>query len=153
MSNREILLAKPLTYMNLSGNAVNYLCRKFSLSHQELTIIYDDIDLPMGTIRIRKSGSAGAHRGMHSVINSLSSKEISRIRIGIRPDFPIESLTDFVITPLKKELLARFNEGILLAVEAVEEILKAGLTSAMNKFNRKPLASPEERLSNHKEEK
>ncbi len=150
--DKEILLAKPLSYMNLSGRAVAYLASRFGLKSNDLCIIYDDIDLPLGTIRIRKSGSAGAHRGMQSVINAFNSDNLCRIRIGIRPDFAVDNLAAYVLSPLKKNLLPDFEHGVRLAAEAVEEILRSNINKAMNIFNKKPLASQNERLSNRKEE-
>lgn len=91
------LLAKPDTFMNLSGQAAQALLRYYRLEPSDLTVIFDDIDLPLGTIRVREKGSGGTHNGMKSVIQELGTQDVARIRLGIQPEHPITDLSAFVL--------------------------------------------------------
>lgn len=108
------LLAKPDTYMNLSGQAAKALLHYYRLENSDLTVIYDDIDIPLGTLRIRENGSAGTHNGMKSVVQELGSNDIARIRLGIKPEHPITDLSAFVLgrlsAPEMVELETVFEE-------------------------------------------
>ena len=144
LAGQEVILAKPQTMMNLSGLAVRDLLARFEIDLANLVVLYDEADLAAGVIRVLPSGSAGTHNGMKSVIGALESQEICRIRIGIRPDHPIENLKAFVLRPMKKGELEAAAEVIELASEAAETILSEGVTRAMNKFNRRnPPLEPE----------
>lgn len=144
LAGQEVILAKPQTMMNLSGLAVRDLLARFEIGLDNLIVLYDEADLAAGIIRVLPGGSAGTHNGMKSVIGVLESQDICRIRIGIRPDHPIENLKAFVLRPMKKGELEAAAEVIETAAEAVETILSEGVTRAMNKFNRRnPPAEPE----------
>ena len=144
LAGQEVILAKPQTMMNLSGLAVRDLLARFEIDLANLVVLYDEADLAAGVIRVLPSGSAGTHNGMKSVIGALESQEICRIRIGIRPDHPIENLKAFVLRPMKKGELEAAAEVIELASEAAETILSEGVTRAMNKFKRRnPPLEPE----------
>ena len=140
IGNEEVLLAKPETFMNLSGLAVQELLHEYELRPEtDLVVIYDELDLPMGTIRIRKQGSSAGHNGMKSIIGALGTQEFVRIRLGIAPETRI-------LKPLTKRQLKVVSEVLDLAAEAVNVILTEGPDAAMNRFNRKPDdgAEPEE---------
>jgi peptidyl-tRNA hydrolase, PTH1 family len=133
----QVVLAKPETFMNLSGLAVSELLEKLGLKPETgLVVIYDELDLPMGTIRIRERGSSAGHNGMKSIIGALGTQEFLRIRIGIAPEKKI-------LKPFRKSQLKQVDAALELAAEAVEMILKEGRAAAMNRFNRKP-EPPEE---------
>lgn len=138
IGNEEILLAKPETYMNLSGQSVLELVRKYEVNpQQDVLIIYDELDLALGMIRIRPRGSSAGHNGMQSIINALQSEEIARIRMGIAPDDPRKGGAKYVLTPFRKSQLVTVDETLDLAAQAVNVIVNESITVAMNKFNRK----------------
>lgn len=138
IGNEEILLAKPETYMNLSGMSVLELVRKYEVKPQEdVLVIYDELDLALGMIRIRPRGSSAGHNGMQSIINALQTEEIARIRIGIAPDDPRKGGAKYVLTPFKKSQLVTVDETLELTAKAVNVMLNEGITVAMNRFNRK----------------
>jgi peptidyl-tRNA hydrolase, PTH1 family len=130
------LLCKPMTYMNRSGKALLELSRDAELQPQEILVIYDDFALEFGMIRIRASGSSGGHNGMQSIIDHLGTIQFPRIRLGIQTD-EMESWVDFVLQNFKKKEMKIVSEMIDSCADAVELILKEGLTMAMNRYNRK----------------
>ena len=128
----QVLLAKPETYMNLSGMSVRELAEKYEIRPEtDLIVIYDELDLPLGTIRIRERGSSAGHNGMKSIIGALGTQEFLRIRLGVAPETKI-------LKPFRKALRKKVDEMIGAAAEAVEVVLKEGRAAAMNRFNRKP---------------
>jgi peptidyl-tRNA hydrolase, PTH1 family len=136
VGSQTVLLAKPETFMNLSGTAVRELVAKYEVRpEQDLIVIYDELDLPLGRIRIRLRGSSAGHNGMKSIIGELGSQEFPRIRLGIAP------LTK-ILKPFRKAQLEQVNAVLDIAAEAVKVILSEGLAAAMNRFNRK--AGPDE---------
>jgi PTH1 family peptidyl-tRNA hydrolase len=138
IGKEEILLAKPETYMNLSGLSVRELVDKYEVDPQkDLLVIYDELDLPLGTIRIRERGSSAGHNGMESVLGAMGTLEIPRIRLGVGPDHPVNDGARYVLTPVKKSLLVQFDDVLELAAEAVNVVLNEGIAAAMNRFNRK----------------
>jgi PTH1 family peptidyl-tRNA hydrolase len=138
IGNEEVLLAKPETYMNLSGMSVLELVRKYEIDpQQDLIVIYDELDLPLGSMRIRARGSSAGHNGMQSIIDALGSPEVARIRLGIAPDHPVKDGAGYVLSQFKKSQLARLDELLDLAAQAVNVILAEGIAVAMNRFNRK----------------
>jgi PTH1 family peptidyl-tRNA hydrolase len=135
IGSEEVLLAKPETYMNLSGSSVRELVAKYELKPEEdLIVIYDELDLPLGSIRIRQRGSSAGHNGMKSIIGALGTQEILRIRLGLAPERRI-------LKPFTKAQLKVVDEVLDRTVEAVKLILSEGPAVAMNRFNRK--AEPE----------
>lgn len=139
IEEQQVLLAKPETYMNLSGLSVRELVAKHELDPaRDLILIYDELDLPLGTIRIRQRGSSAGHNGMESVIAALGTQEFLRIRLGIGPDRKIRDSVKYVLTPFRKRELKKVDEVLENAAEAVKVILKEGPGAAMNRFNRKP---------------
>ena len=137
IGSEEVLLAKPETYMNLSGTSVREIVSKYELSAEtDLIVIYDELDLPLGSIRIRKRGGSAGHNGMQSIIGALGTQEILRIRLGLAPERRI-------LRPFTKEQLVVVDEVLDRTAEVVRVILAEGPDAAMNRFNRKP-DSPEE---------
>ncbi len=133
----KVILLKPQTYMNLSGESVTKIVNFYKISLQDLIVIYDDVDLPLGYIRIKKHGSPGSHNGIKNITELLGDEGFSRIRIGI--DKPGENidLKDFVLTKFTKEEKQIIDRTINVVRSAVLEILENGLDSAMNLYNNK----------------
>ncbi len=144
IAGEEVLLAKPQTYMNLSGISVRELLGKYELDVRDLLVMWDEAQLPMGTIRIHPDGSAGSHNGAKSVISSLGTQEFARLRLGCSPDHQLSSRREYVLRPMKKAELEVAAEMIGEAGDAVEMILTQGLDAAMTKYNRRKPLEPEE---------
>ena len=139
IEEQQVLLAKPETYMNLSGLSVRELVAKHELDPaSDLILIYDELDLPLGTIRIRQRGSSAGHNGMESVIGALGTQQFLRIRLGIAPEKKVADGVKYVLTPFRKRQLKVVDEVLDKAAEAVKVILTEGPDAAMNRFNRKP---------------
>lgn len=133
--DRRVVLAKPLTYMNLSGEAVGPLVRFYKIPLERLLVVYDEIDIPFNTLRLRAEGGAGGHRGMRSIIQSLGSQDFARLRVGVgRPPDGREA-ADHVLAPWTKEEAAQAPALVERAALAVETWLTEGILSAMNRFN------------------
>ena len=137
VNNEKIILLKPQTFMNLSGECVKEFIDYYKLDLNKLIIIYDDIEIEPGTIRIRKKGSAGGHNGMKSVISMLQTDEFTRIRIGIGKPENKEDMINYVIGYISKEEYEVLEKGINTAKNATIEMLQNGIDIAMNKFNSK----------------
>ncbi|HEX6504522.1 MAG TPA: aminoacyl-tRNA hydrolase [Terriglobales bacterium] len=138
IEGQPVLLAKPETYMNLSGLSVRELVTKYEIDPaSDLILIYDELDLPLGTIRIRQRGSSAGHNGMESVIGALGTQEFLRIRLGIAPDRKVADGVKFVLTPFRKAQLKVVDDVLDATFEAMRVILKDGAGAAMNRFNRK----------------
>ena len=136
IEGEEIILLKPQTYMNLSGNSIRECANFYKIKPENIIIIYDDKDLEPGKIRIRKKGSAGGHNGVKSVIENLGTQEISRIRVGIGKPQQNSDMINYVIGKVPKEEQEKLQQGVEKAKEATIEILKNGIDKAMNKFNK-----------------
>jgi len=135
IKDKPVLLAQPLTYMNKSGEAVGLLVKYYKIPLEKVIVIYDDLDLPTGKLRIKTRGSAGGHKGLRSIINILGTDEIPRIRIGIdRPPEEI-AVVDYVLGYFDKEEEIIIKDAMKEVVSAVETILVDGFEEAMNKFN------------------
>lgn len=138
LGEEEVILAKPLTYMNLSGEAVSWLVNFFNLNLDDLVILQDDLDLPLGAIRIRLRGGHGGHQGVKSIIEALGGNNFLRVKIGVgRPLDPQQDPAEFLLAPLKEEEREEFKALIAQGMEAVEILLLAGPEQAMAKFHRK----------------
>ena len=133
----EVMLAKPQTFMNLSGVAVKSLMEKFSFTARELIVVYDDLDLPWTSLRIRAKGSSGGHKGMESIIRSIGATEFVRVRLGIHPGHPVSDGAKFVLAPFRRAQKEELDELLDYASEAVESIVAEGVEKAMTKFNRR----------------
>ena len=138
VAGEQVLLAKPETFMNLSGMSVRELVIKHEIRPEsELIVIYDELDFPLGMIRIRQRGSSAGHNGMKSIIGALGTQEFLRIRLGIAPERKITDGVKFVLAPFRKAQLKKVDEILDNAAEAVKVILQEGAAAAMNRFNRK----------------
>ena len=136
INGEKVLLVKPQTYMNLSGESISEFVKFFKIPTENVIIISDDIALETGRIRIRKKGSAGGHNGLKNIIYMLNSENFNRIRIGVgAPSHPDYDLKDFVLGRFTKDEIPVLEESIIKSYNAVEEIIKRGADSAMNKFN------------------
>jgi peptidyl-tRNA hydrolase, PTH1 family len=138
VGSEPVLLAKPETFMNLSGISVRELVAQHELRPEsDLIVIYDELDLPLGMIRIRQRGSSAGHNGMESLIGALGTQEFLRIRLGIAPDRKVSDGVKYVLTPFRKKELKVVDEVLDTAAEAVSVILKEGPAAAMSRFNRR----------------
>ncbi|MFZ3266400.1 MAG: aminoacyl-tRNA hydrolase [Terriglobales bacterium] len=139
-----VILAKPETYMNLSGLSVRELVAEHQVEvKNDLIVIYDELDLLLGTIRIRQRGSSAGHNGMESILGALGTDEFLRIRLGIAPDRKVSDGVKYVLTPFRKAQDAVVDEMLDKAALAVEVIVKEGPAAAMNRYNRKNEAGDE----------
>ena len=137
LAGQRVALAKPHTMMNLSGLAVRDLLERYECGPEELVVLYDDVALPWGMLRVRERGSAGSHNGLKSIIGTIGSTEFSRVRMGIQPDHPVGDLAAYVLRPMRKPDLEIAAEMAGQAAEAVELIITRGIADAMNRFNRR----------------
>jgi peptidyl-tRNA hydrolase, PTH1 family len=144
VAGEEVVLAKPQTYMNLSGISVRELLAKYKLGVEALLVMWDEVQLPVGTIRIHPDGSAGSHNGAKSVISAVGTQEFARLRLGCGPEHPMSSRKEHVLRPMRKAELEAAAEMVGQAGDAVEMILTQGLDAAMTKYNRRRDASASE---------
>ncbi|MHB1938757.1 MAG: aminoacyl-tRNA hydrolase [Acidobacteriaceae bacterium] len=151
IAGRRVLLAKPETYMNLSGSSVAALVEELEIdSRRELIVLYDEVALPLGSIRIRERGSAGGHNGVKSISNALGTEEWLRIRIGIAPEDAMaaenarQRRKDYVLTQFRKPELAVLDTVLDDVSTAIELLLTEGASVAMNRFNRRATAEEQE---------
>jgi PTH1 family peptidyl-tRNA hydrolase len=142
LEGEPVVLAKPQTFMNLSGMAVARLLARYELAVEDLIVLVDDVDLPFGSLRVRRRGSAGSHNGLKSIIGALESDQFCRVRMGVKPERPVEDLVSYVLGPFRKADLEVLAEMVDQAGEAMRLILKEGISRAMNRYNRR-IASPQ----------
>jgi PTH1 family peptidyl-tRNA hydrolase len=135
VNGNDLALAKPQTYMNLSGESVRELLRIYKMPTSGLLVVYDDVDLPTGTVRIRERGGPGTHNGMRSIVDELGTTDFARLRIGVGMPTDGQKLADYVLglpTPEERIVL---DEAIDRSVEAIETVARRGIGAAMNQFN------------------
>ena len=137
IDGREVMLAKPQTFMNLSGTSLAPLMEKHGIELGQLVVVYDELDLPWRALRIKPKGSAAGHNGMKSVIQSLKTNEIVRVRLGIYPDHPIRDGAEFVLAPIKRSQIRELEEFVGLAADAVRSIIAEGVEKSMTRYNRR----------------
>jgi peptidyl-tRNA hydrolase, PTH1 family len=137
IDGHPVMLAKPQTYMNLSGTSLAPLMEKHSIGLDRLVVVYDELDLPWLTLKIKPKGSAAGHNGMKSVIGSLKSNEFVRVRMGIHPGNPIRDGAEFVLAPVKRSQRKEMDEFIDYTADAVRSIIAEGVEKAMTRFNRR----------------
>jgi PTH1 family peptidyl-tRNA hydrolase len=147
MAGREVVLAKPETYMNLSGISVEALVREFEVDPESrrLIVLYDELALPLGSLRVRTGGSSGGHNGAKSINGALRTEEWSRIRIGVGPqpgELSGRRGKDYLLTPMRKADLAELDPVLDKAARAVEMIVSQDIKAAMNEFNRREQNGP-----------
>ncbi len=135
IAGARVVLAKPQTWMNASGRAVAPLMRFYKVERNHLLVVYDDLDLPLGALRLRTEGGSGGHKGMKSVIEKLGAQDFPRLRVGIgRPPGRMDP-ADYVLQPFGREEMEIITLTCLRAVEAIETFIQHGVVEAMNKFN------------------
>jgi PTH1 family peptidyl-tRNA hydrolase len=137
IEGKRVVLAKPQTYMNLSGMAVARLIEKYELPVHDLLVLMDDVDLPLGTLRVRPRGSAGTHNGLKSIIGSLQADDFGRVRMGVQPERELDDLVSYLLGPFRKSDLEVVADLLDRACEAVRVVLREGIPAAMNRFNRR----------------
>lgn len=137
LKNKQLVLLKPSTYMNLSGNAVRYWLDKENISIENLLILVDDLALPFGTIRLKGKGSDAGHNGLKNIAELLKNQAYARLRFGIGNDFPKGCQVDYVLGHFTDEQVQAMPERLNVAVEAVKSFCLAGLAVTMNQFNNK----------------
>jgi len=135
VSGNDVALAKPQTYMNLSGESVRELLRLYGLKPNALLVVYDDVDLPTGTIRIRERGGPGTHNGMRSIVDEIDSTDFPRLRIGVGSPTNGQNLADYVLGVPSAEERVAIDVALDRAVEAIQLVARRGLPAAMNQFN------------------
>src|SRR5262245_16576051 len=139
LGEEEVLLAKPQTYMNRSGYAARCFAERYGLEPAAILVVYDEVNLPLGKIRLRRSGSPAGHRGLESVIENLRTIEVPRLRLGVSPTEgrPTggEDLVEFVLSPFAPEELAAAGDMVARAADACETWLQEGVEAAMNRYN------------------
>ena len=134
-----VLLAKPETFMNLSGLSVRELVDEYQADPaKDLLVIYDELDLPLGAIRVRKRGSSAGHNGMKSILGALGTQEVQRIRLGVAPDHEVGDGARYVLGAFRKAQYPLIDEVLDTAAKAVQKSLTDGVDAAMNEFNRRP---------------
>jgi PTH1 family peptidyl-tRNA hydrolase len=141
--SKPVALAKPQTYMNLSGPSVKGLLQRYELNADRLILVYDELDLPWGAMKIKPRGSAAGHKGCQSVIGSLGTSDFPRVRIGIHPGHPMKG-EEFVLRPFKKSQKQEVDDVVSKAAEAVESIIAEGVEKSMTVFNRRAQGLNEE---------
>jgi peptidyl-tRNA hydrolase, PTH1 family len=145
LAGEEVVLAKPQTYMNLSGVSVRELLSKYELEPGDLLVMWDEVQLPLGTIKINGDGSAGSHNGAKSVIGSIGTQQFARLRLGAGSERQIGSRREYVLRPMRKAELEVAAEMLGEAGDAVELLLTQGMDAAMTKYNRrKPFDAEDE---------
>lgn len=135
IKDEKILLVKPQTYMNLSGESVREICDFFQLDLDQLVVVYDDLDLPVGKIRLRLKGSSGGHNGMKSIIAHLQTERIKRIKIGIGRPEKDSPVSDYVLSPFQQDELILIQEAVKQSAQAIEDWLQVDFQYAMNQYN------------------
>jgi len=139
-----VWLMRSKTYMNGSGEGLEQGCRFLQIEPRDVLVAYDDVDLPLGQLRIRRGGGAGGHRGLESVIAELATKQIPRLRIGVRGETPWRDTAGYVLAPFEADEQATIREVVERSADAVRMILRRGIGVAMNNYNKKPeTPSPE----------
>jgi len=145
IAQKAVMLAKPQTFMNLSGTSVAPLIEKHGLTAADLILVYDELDLPWGEMRIKLRGSAAGHHGPESVIEKLGTKEFIRVRLGVNPGYKIRDGAEYLLAPIKRSQWKEADELAARGAQAVESIIAEGVEKAMTTYNRRAQGSkPEE---------
>ena len=137
IGGEKVLLVKPQTYMNNSGTSVRDISQYYKVPIENIIVIVDDIDIEFSSIRLRARGSAGSHNGLKSIINHIQKDDFPRVKVGIGKKYENQNLADFVLSRFSKDEQIDINISIVTAAEAVESIIKDGIDTAMNKYNKK----------------
>jgi PTH1 family peptidyl-tRNA hydrolase len=139
LAGEPVVLAKPQTYMNLSGLAVARLLQNYELAPRDVVVLVDEIDIPLGMIRIRPRGSAGGHNGLKSIIGALEADDFVRLRMGVRPERGVRDYVSYLLSPFRPAEMELVAEMLDQVSEAVRVIVSQGVQKAMNRFNRRVL--------------
>ena len=143
IQEKQVVLAKPQTFMNLSGPSVKGLLERYELQPDRLVLVYDELDLAWGTMKIKPKGSAAGHKGAQSVISAVGTGNFTRVRLGISPDHPVNG-EEFVLRPFKKSQKQEVEEAVGRGCTAVESIIAEGVEKSMTVFNRRAQGLNEE---------
>jgi PTH1 family peptidyl-tRNA hydrolase len=137
LAGEHVVLAKPQTYMNLSGLAVARLLQNYELVPRDLLVLVDEINLPLGMLRVKPRGSAGGHNGLKSIIGAIEADDFIRVRMGVQPDRPVEDYVSYLLRPFRPAETKLVAEMVDQAGDAIRVIISEGLQKAMNRFNRR----------------
>ena len=135
IEDEKVILLKPQTFMNLSGESIKEIVQFYKIELEKIIVIYDDIDIEPGTIKLRKAGGPGTHNGMKSVVQELGTQNFKRVRVGIGKPKIGQNLIEYVIGAISEEDKEKLDKATDLAKDAIIEIIKNGIDTAMNKFN------------------
>jgi PTH1 family peptidyl-tRNA hydrolase len=138
---KEVMLVLPQTYMNLSGKAVSEACSVSTKDISDLVVVCDDINIELGRIRLKPSGSAGGHKGLSSIISTLGSDDFARLRVGIATDIHKGDITNYVLSPFKRKEMRNVTHVVSLAGEAITTMAEEGIEAAMTKFNKRKIGT------------
>ena len=144
IGGKTVLLAQPQTYMNLSGVAIKPLMERNEVAPADLILVFDELNLPWGTLRVRPKGSAGGHNGVIDVIEKIGTQEFPRVRLGVHPGHPLPSGKDYLLSRFTRQQTETLEAFIDLAADATESIIAEGVEKSMAKFNRRAPGSTEE---------
>lgn len=142
--DKDVVLVKPQTFMNDSGVGVSAILTSRALTNSDLILVYDELDLPWTALRIKRNGSAAGHNGVKSVIAALKTDVFTRVRVGIRPNHPIDDAAAYVLAPFEREMKDEVDEVVSYTADAIESIVAEGAVKAMAKFNRRARGIQEE---------
>lgn len=137
VKNAELVILKPSTYMNLSGNAVRYWMQKENIPVERLLVVCDDISLPFGKLRMRPGGSDGGHNGLKNIASVIGTQQFARLKFGVGNDFPKGTQVDYVLGKFSEEDLKTMDERVDVFVQAIKSFCLAGIQITMNQFNKK----------------
>ena len=137
IDGRAVMLAKPQTFMNLSGTSLRPLMEKHEIGPGQLVVVYDELDLDWMALKIKPKGSAAGHNGMQNVIDSLGTQAIVRVRLGVHPGHPLRSGSDYLLAPMKRSQKEELDDFVGYAADAVRAIIAEGVEKAMTRFNRR----------------
>jgi len=144
IDGHAVMLAKPQTFMNLSGGSLAPLMEKHAIEVGHLVVVYDELDLPWLALKIKPKGSAAGHKGMQSLIGSLHTSQLVRVRMGIHPDHPVKDGAEFVLAPFRRSQIKELDGFVDYSADAVRSIIAEGVEMAMTKFNRRAPGLKEE---------
>ena len=144
IGGQPVCLAQPQTYMNLSGTSLKPLMEKHAMTARDLILIYDELALPWGSLRVRPYGSSAGHNGVESVIDSLGTQDFARVRLGVHPGISLQSGKDYLLAPFKRSQQKELDEVLGRGADAVRSIIAEGVEKSMTKYNRRAQGSTEE---------
>ena len=142
--SHHVILVRPQTFMNNSGVGIAAVLKYRNLGPENLIVVHDEFDLPWSALRIRTNSSAAGHNGVKSIIAALKTNVFTRVRVGVRPDHPVNDAADYLLAPLEREMRAEMGEVVSYTADAIETIVAEGAVKAMAKFNRRARGSKEE---------